>query len=657
MRARGPARWRRILVGAAMLLGALVLPAGANAATANVSGGNLNFFAAQGEANDLNIEKDGGVFRVFDGAAPVTAGGGCSQRSIHRVSCTSAGVTLVRVFAGDQDDDVLTLIGSTDALLAGGPGIDTLIGSEGVDTISAGRGGFGFTSETLRGNGGEDTLNGPTTSNGSSFLDGGPGDDQLLGGRTNDSLVGGIGADLMQGEEGNDTVFYGISAAPVTVTVGSGANDGAAGEGDDVRGDVETVFGTSFDDHLIGAAGSQALFGTAGKDTLEGASGNDSLQAGDGADTLMGQGGADDLLGGPRADDLSGGTERDEAAYNDHSEKVKVTIDNVANDGSGGGAEGDNVRTDIEDVAGGSNDDLLIGNGQDNRIIGNGGDDDVQGGDGDDDLFGDSTGLGGASGDDQLGGGPGNDQLSGGDGADKFQGAEGSDFADYSQVPFFTNLTITIDNVANDGAAGEGDNVMDTVEGVHGGSGNDSITGSSAANTLIGGSGADTLVGAGDRDLMDGESPSGCCGGFGPDDFSGGSGIDTVTYRSHGFIAVTVDIDGVADDGAFGGSEGDNVETTVENLIGSDTNDSLTGNGDANAIAGRGGFDSLFGGAGPDFLSGDDGGDVHNGEAGKDEINSRGDGITDTDNCGTEADVAIADAFDTVNADCETQIP
>ena len=656
MRARGPARWRTILVGAAMLLAGLALPASAGAATANVSGSTFTFTALQGESNDLTIEKDGGTFRVFDGAAPVSAGAGCSQRSVHRVNCTSTGVTLVRVFAGDQDDDVLTLIGSTDALLSGGPGIDTLIGSDGDDTISAGRGGFGFTSEALRGNDGEDTLNGPTSSNGGSTMDGGPGDDQVLGGRTNDTLVGGIGADVLQGGEGSDSAFYGASGAPVTVTVGSGANDGAAGEGDDVRGDVETVFGTSFDDHLIGTAGNQGLSGFDGKDTLEGASGNDSLNGNDGKDTLMGQQGSDTLSGGPRADDLSGGTERDEAAYTDHSEKVKVTIDNVANDGGGGGAEGDNVRTDIEDVAGGNNDDLLIGNGQDNRLVGNGGADDLQGAAGDDELFGDSTFLGGPSGDDQLGGGPGNDQLSGGDGADKFQGAEGSDFADYAQVPGLINLTITIDNVANDGAAGEGDNVMDTVEGVHGGSGNDTITGSSAANTLIGGSGADTLVGAGGMDLMDGESPSGCCG-FGPDDFSGGSGIDTVTYRSHGFIAVTVDIDGVADDGAFAGSEGDNVETTVENLIGSDTNDSLTGNGAANAIMGRGGFDSLFGGGGPDFLSGDGGGDLHEGQGGKDEINSRGDGLSDTDNCGTEADVAIADAFDTVNADCETQIP
>jgi hypothetical protein len=51
------------------------------------------------------------------------------------------------------------------------------------------------------------------------------------------------------------------------------------------------------------------------------------------------------------------------------------------------------------------------------------------------------------------------------------------------------------------------------------------------------------------------------------------------------------------------------------------------------------------------------GGDLHEGQGGKEEINSRGDSNTDTDNYGTEADVPIADAFDTVNPDCESVLP
>jgi Ca2+-binding RTX toxin-like protein len=67
--------------------------------------------------------------------------------------------------------------------------------------------------------------------------------------------------------------------------------------------------------------------------------------------------------------------------------------------------------------------------------------------------------------------------------------------------------------------------------------------------------------------------------------------------------------------------------------------------------------DILFGGGGGDQLAGGGTTDTLNGEAGKDELNSRGDNTSDTDNCGSEADVAIADAFDTVNPDCEAVIP
>jgi Ca2+-binding RTX toxin-like protein len=655
MRARGLGRRFMIAAGTAAMLGALALPAGATAATANVSGSTFTFTAEQGESNDVMVETDGSVFRVSDGSAPVTAGAGCSQRSVHRVSCANAGVTLVHVLARDQADTVQTLIGTTDATLNGGSGGDALTSDGGDDTLIAGPGGTGFSSENLTAGAGEDTLQGPTTSSGSSFLSGGPGDDELLGGPGGENLFGDSGADLLQGGEGFDLTSW-SGAAAVNVTVGSGANDGEAGEGDDVRSDVEEVFGTFFDDVIIGTAGQQQFFGQGGKDTLEGRGGGDFLDGGDGADTIEGEAGPDDLQGGPRADDFSGGTENDTVFFGDHDAKVKVAIDNVANDGSGGGIEGDNVRADIEEVEGGPNDDLLIGNGQGNRLVGAGGEDDVRGEAGDDEVFGDSTFQSGALGDDQLGGGPGDDQLFGGGGADDLQGATGFDFADYSRHAGSTALTITIDNVANDGAAGEGDNVMDTVEGVVGANGSDTITGNSVANTLFGGAGADNILGGGGRDLLDGETPNSCCS-LDPDAISGGAGVDTVSYTSHGFVSVTVDIDGVADDGGFGGTEGDNVDTTVENLIGGEGADSLTGSNAANAIAGRNGFDSLFGGGGPDTLTGGSGGDTHEGQAGKDEINSRGDNNIDTDNCGTEADVAIADAFDTVNADCETQIP
>src|SRR4051794_2526981 len=90
-------RRRRFVLGAAVVLGALAVPAGANAATASIAGSTLTYSAASGEENDLLIETAGANFRVTDNTAPVTAGTGCMQRSPHRVNCLTAGITLVEV--------------------------------------------------------------------------------------------------------------------------------------------------------------------------------------------------------------------------------------------------------------------------------------------------------------------------------------------------------------------------------------------------------------------------------------------------------------------------------------------------------------------------------------------------------------------------------
>jgi Ca2+-binding RTX toxin-like protein len=464
-------------------------------------------------------------------------------------------------------------------------------------------------------------------------------------------MFGDTGADDIQGGDGFD--FFGANGtAGVTLTLDNVANDGAAGENDNVHNDIEEIFGTDFADTMVGDAGPQQFQSFGGADTLQGGGGDDNMNAGDGADTLDGGDGADTLTGGLDADDISGGAGGDLADYSDRSAPVTVTINDVANDGGSGGAEGDNVRTDVENLRGTPDNDTLTGSTGDNRIDGGAGNDTINGIGGDDELFGDFQFDTGSGGNDTLNGGNGDDRFFGGRGADDMTGGNDFDFADYSN--FGSNpRTITIDNVANDGEAGENDNVRVGVEGVVGGNGPDTITGNSGINTLQGGFGTDALHGAGGNDLLIGDV---CCTGF-ADDFDGGAGEDTVSYRDHFSAGVTVDIDGVADDGGSGGAEGDNVENTVEDLVGSDQSDTLTGNNANNTIAGRNGSDTLIGGAGGDTLAGNFGFDTHEGQAGKDEINSRNDGSGDIDNCGTEADVATADSFDTVNADCETRIP
>jgi len=81
------------------------------------------------------------------------------------------------------------------------------------------------------------------------------------------------------------------------------------------------------------------------------------LVGGNGSDKLTG-GAADDVLRGEAgADTLTGGGGRDTADYSDRTAPLNVSLDGVAGDGEAG--ENDNVAADVENVAGGSADDVL----------------------------------------------------------------------------------------------------------------------------------------------------------------------------------------------------------------------------------------------------------------------------------------------------------
>src|SRR5688500_16941949 len=91
-------------------------------------------------------------------------------------------------------------------------------------------------------------------------------------------------------------------------------------------------------------------------------------------------------------------------------------------------------------------------------------------------------------------------------------------------------------------------------------------------------------------------------GGVGPDRVAGGKGIDTISYANR-ISAVTVDLDGMADDGSAG--ENDTIRADIENIEGGEGNDRLTGSSSANVISGLGGDDLLRGLQGnDDFVGG-----------------------------------------------------
>jgi hypothetical protein len=138
--------------------------------------------------------------------------------------------------------------------------------------------------------------------------------------------------------------------------------------------------------------------------------------------------------------------------------------------------------------------------------------------------------LDGGQADDTLDGGNGEDVLTGGAGADDIHGGDGIDKVIYAEAP----VTVSLNDVADDGVPGERDDVHSDVEDVDadpGAGGTAMLTGDDAGNVLtvgsgsgklVGGAGADTLVGGpGDDQFIDTD-------GW-PDRIECGPGDDSVT--------------------------------------------------------------------------------------------------------------------------------
>ena len=288
-------------------------------------------------------------------------------------------------------------------------------------------------SVTVNAGGGSDFVDGKAVNKpqvlnggaGSDSLYGGPAADALNGGDSGDILDGGLGADYLSGGAGNDTASYAYRTAGVTASLDNVANDGVPGEKDNIRSDVENLNGGSGDDTLTGDGDANDLYGQDGNDKLYGGSGDDRLSGGAGADQLYGQNGSDDLAGFSGADYLSGGAGTDYADYRERAAAVKLSLDNVANDGEPG--EKDYIAADVEGLLGGTGNDTLTGNDQPNVLQGGGGDDLLNGNGGEDNLS-------GGAGRDRLYGGAGDDYLYGHDDADEADYLDGGSGFDYGYV-------------------------------------------------------------------------------------------------------------------------------------------------------------------------------------------------------------------------------
>ena len=179
------------------------------------------------------------------------------------------------------------------------------------------------------------------------------------------------------------------------VIVGTGAGEPiSGGEGND------TICGLGGNDALSGGEGNDALYGEAGNDTIQGNNGNDGISAGAGADRIS---------GGAGGDKIYGGADIDVVTYGSATSGVRVTIDNVANDGNAADERTDNIRTDVETVTGSPYADVLAGSAGVNHFYGYGGNDVLNG-------YGGNDYLNGGTHADRLYGSTGNDSLAAKDG-------------------------------------------------------------------------------------------------------------------------------------------------------------------------------------------------------------------------------------------------
>jgi Ca2+-binding RTX toxin-like protein len=468
--------------------------------------------------------------------------------------------------------------------------------------------------------------------------------DWLYGGAGDDMISGGAGVDQLAGNSGTDIASWADASNSVNASLDGVANDGVAGENENLPSDFEGIQGGQYADKLSGTG--------ANPDTLLGGGGPDDLEGWGGDDTLRGQDGNDTLHANSGSDVLDGGVDTDSLSYAGNGQPVYVYQDGAANDGTLG--ENDNV-TSIEHLTGSSYGDDLEGTPGEDVIYGNDGGDKIT------QKFGDDTVYGG-NGPDNIDGGPGAPSDCGNNGCTKFDtdtvwGGSGSDTIDYSSRG--DNLTIAIDGSRKSGGFMENDD-LHQMENANGGTGVDYIYGNDASNSLTGGPGGDGITGYKGNDYLAGHTGNDFLEGDGGNDYIvggedndvmrafggsdylyGASGRDRVSYDD-ATSGVTAYI-GMGTSGPAG--EADKIDGDVEDLEGSPYADTLHGSSGPNLLMGDNRGDVLVGHAGADTLQGG---------AGPDTLMSVGDATKDSSACGSETDVAKADQIDSVAADCET---
>jgi len=389
---------------------------------------------------------------------------------------------------------------------------------------------------------------------GNDTLVGSGGDETLLGGSGDDTLKGGLGNDVLDGGSGDDWVSYSSASAAVQVNLSLGSNQATGADGTDQITGVEHVRGSDLND---------ALTGNASDNFIQGGEGDDKLDGGAGLDW---------------------------ADYRNASGAVTVNLST----GLASGADGSDQLSNIENVRGSGYGDTLSGDASDNVLRGMKGNDTLRGGAGSDwadywnatdsvavDLSaGSATGadgvdqldsienVRGSNFNDTLTGSSVDNWLRGMQGNDMLDGGAGSDWADYRNA----SGAVTVNLSTGLASGADGSDQLSNIENVRGGNFSDKLTGDAGNNMLRGMLGNDTL--------------------------DGSAGSDWADYRE-ATGSVVVDLS-LAQNQATG-ADGTDQLSNIENVRGSNFNDTLTGNSGNNWLRGMQGNDTLDGGAGSDW--------------------------------------------------------
>lgn len=391
-------------------------------------------------------------------------------------------------------------------------------------------------------------------------------DNLMFGTDYDDTLIGGYGDDELTGGAGND---YLSGSYGGDIIYGGDGNDRIYGGSNNYTRysdrDFNVLWGGEGDD-LISSSGNgrDSLYGEAGNDSLTGNSGNNVLLGGDGDDRLNGGYGADTIDGGA-GDDV-----------------ILVSADGAAD----------------RYIGGSGSDTLSFASYYQNDLIVSLNNPDANSGLDEDDIIAGFENIEGSRYDDRLIGDSGDNRLVGNNGADRLYGLDGDDF-------------------------------------LRGDQGGDLLYGGDGADRLEGGAGDDILRGANGNDLLlGGDGDDQLFGGAGADELRGGTGRDKIDYiaSSQGLTIRLLDQANNA-----GAALGDQLYS-IEDIRGTVYDDEIYGNSFRNILRGHngdddlrgyGGNDKLFGGLGDDEIIGGQGNDIMLGGGGADRFVFRADSGSD----------------------------